>query len=92
MWRTPTTRRLGPRPARERSSNTTPDKSLPAFTKHWSLPTMRRKLIKIRAKIVHLSGCMTAQMTEVAVPRELLSAILDCMKRFRVPWRSVRHG
>ena len=44
--------------------------------KHWSLTTLREKLIKIGAKVVRHARYVTFQMSEVAVPRELFAAIL----------------
>jgi hypothetical protein len=45
--------------------------------RHWTLTTLREKLIKIGAKVVHHAGQIRFQMAEVAVPRELFRAILD---------------
>ncbi len=53
--------------------------------KHWSLTTLREKLIKIGAKAVTQSGYVIFQMAEVVVPRELFAAILDRIQRFGVP-------
>ncbi len=50
--------------------------ALPAGVKHWSLTTLRNKLIKIGAKIVRRARYVTFQMAEVAIPRDLLRAIL----------------
>jgi hypothetical protein len=49
----------------------------PAEVGHWSLTTLREKLIKIGAKVVSRSKAVTFQMAEVAVPRRLFAAILD---------------
>ena len=51
--------------------------------KHWSLTTLREKLIKIGAKVVHHARYVTFQMAEVAVPRQLFRAILDRIRRLR---------
>jgi hypothetical protein len=59
--------------------------ALPRSVKHWSLTTLREKLIKIGAKIVRHSKYVTFQMAEVAVPRELFAAILERIQRFGVP-------
>lgn len=59
--------------------------ALPRSVKHWSLTTLREKLIKIGAKVVTHSGYVIFQMAEVAVPRELFAAILDRIQRFGVP-------
>ena len=50
---------------------------LPRSIKHWSLTTLREKLIKIGAKIVNTSRYIYFQMAEVAVPRELFASILS---------------
>ena len=52
--------------------------------KHWSLTTLREKLIKIGAKVVHHARYVTFQMAEVAVPRTLFRAILDRIRRLRL--------
>ncbi len=46
--------------------------ALPAGVKHWSLTTLRDKLIKI----VRLARYVTFQMAEVAIPRDLFRGIL----------------
>ncbi len=66
--------------------------ALPRSVKHWSLTTLREKLIKIGAEVVTHSGCVIFQMAEVAVPRELFAAILDRIQRFGVPPPLVRRG
>ena len=57
---------------------------LPRSIKHWSLTTLREKLIKIGAKIVHTSGYIYFQMAEVAVPRELFASILSRIGNLRL--------
>ena len=59
--------------------------ALPRSVKHWSLTTLREKLIKIGAKVVRHARCATFQLAEVAVPRQLFAAILDRIQRFGVP-------
>ena len=59
--------------------------ALPRSVKHWSLTTLRKKLIKIGAKVVRHAKYVTFQMPEVAVPRELFAAILERIRRFGVP-------
>ena len=51
--------------------------ALPEGVSHWSLTTLRDKLIKIGAKVVRHARYVTFQLAEVAVPRELFQAILD---------------
>jgi hypothetical protein len=57
--------------------------ALPRKVKHWSLTTLRDKLIKIGAKVVHHAGYVVFQMAEVAVPRELFAKILARIGRLR---------
>ena len=57
-----------------------------------SLTTLREKLIKISAKVVRHAKCVTFQMAEVAVSRELFTPILERIQRFGVPPPLVRHG
>ena len=58
---------------------------LPQKVKHWSLTTLREKLVKIGAKIVSHSGYVIFQMAEVAVPKDLFGAILDRIGRLWLP-------
>jgi hypothetical protein len=58
---------------------------LPQAVRHWTLTTLREKLIKIGAKVVRHSGKIVFQMAEVAVPRELFRAILEGIGRLRLP-------
>ena len=57
--------------------------ALPREVKHWSLTTLREKLIKIGAKVVHHAGYVVFQMAEVAVPRDLFAKILERIGRLR---------
>jgi len=50
--------------------------ALPGSVKHWSLTTLREKLIKIGAKVVRHSRYVTFQMAEVAIPQRLFATIL----------------
>ena len=62
--------------------------ALPKEVEHWSLTTLREKLVKIGAKIVRHGRYVTFQMAEVAVPRELFQKILrliDDLRRRPVP-------
>ena len=59
--------------------------ALPVGVKHWSLTTLREKLIKIGAKVVHHARSVIFQMAEVAVPRELFRLILERIRRLRLP-------
>ncbi len=55
--------------------------ALPRSVKHWSLTTLREKLIKIGAKVVRHAKYVTFQMAEVAVPCRLYGAILERIRR-----------
>ena len=59
--------------------------ALPHDVKHWSLTTLREKLIKIGAKVTRHAKYVTFQMAEVAVPRRLFAAILDRIARLAIP-------
>ena len=57
--------------------------ALPDGVGHWSLTTLREKLIKIGAKVVRHSRYITFQMAEVAVPRGLFRKILRLIDGLR---------
>jgi hypothetical protein len=59
--------------------------ALPVGVKHWSLTTLREKLIKIGAKVVHHARSVVFQMAEVAVPRKVFRLILERIRRLRMP-------
>ncbi len=50
---------------------------------HQSLTTLREKLVKIGAKVVHHGRYVTFQLAEVAVPRALFADILRRIDRLR---------
>ncbi len=50
---------------------------------HWSLTTLREKLIKIGAKVVRHGRYITFQLAEVAIPRPLFVEILRLIDRLR---------
>ena len=50
--------------------------ALPKEVEHWSLTTLREKLVKIGAKVVSHGRYVTFQLAEVAVPRSLFQKIL----------------
>jgi hypothetical protein len=59
----------------------------PPSVRHWTLTTLREKLIKIGAKVVCHARKVVFQMAEVAVPRELFRDILkaiECLRLARV--------
>jgi hypothetical protein len=55
--------------------------ALPRRVKHWSLTTLRKKLVKIVAKVVTHSWYVTFQMAEVAIPRRLFRTIFCRISR-----------
>jgi hypothetical protein len=59
--------------------------ALPKPVRHWSLTTLREKLIKIGAKVTRHSKYVTFQLAEVAVTRNLFAAILDRIARLAIP-------
>jgi len=56
--------------------------ALPPGVRHWSLTTLRDKLIKIGAKMVRHARYVTFQLAEVAVPMKLYRDILKRIRRF----------
>ena len=59
--------------------------ALPPTVEHWSLTTLREKLVKIGAKVVAHGRYVTFQMAEVAVPRGLFRSILELIDGLRRP-------
>jgi Transposase DDE domain group 1 len=59
--------------------------ALPAEIEHWSLTTLRERLVKTGAKVVRHAKYVTFQLAEVAVPRRLFAAILDRIARLAIP-------
>ncbi len=57
--------------------------ALPKEVEHWSLTTLREKLVKIGAKVVSHGRYVTFQLAEVAVPRELFRKILRLIAGLR---------
>ena len=58
--------------------------ALPQGIRHWSLTTLREKLIKIGAKFVQHARCVTFQMAQVAVPRQRFQQILRRIERLKI--------
>ena len=56
---------------------------LPRRMEHWTMTTLREKLIRIGAKAVHHARYVVFQMAEGAVPRKLFAAILNRIRRLR---------
>ncbi len=59
--------------------------ALPGAINHWSLTTLREKLIKIEVKVVTHTRYVTVQMAEVAGPGWLFQAILERIQQLRLP-------
>jgi hypothetical protein len=57
--------------------------ALPKEVEHWSLTTLREKLVKIGAKVVRHGRYVTFQLAEVAVPRSLFRKILRLIDGLR---------
>jgi hypothetical protein len=57
--------------------------ALPEAVKHWSLTSLREKLVKIGARIVTHGRYVTFQLAEVAVPRGLFEEILRLIAQLR---------
>ena len=55
--------------------------ALPEEVEHWSLTTLREKLVKIGARIVRHGRYVVFQLAEVAVPRALFAEILRRIER-----------
>ncbi len=56
---------------------------MPKGVEHWSLTTLREKLVKIGAKMVRHGRYVTFQLAEAAVPRELFRNILSLIDDLR---------
>lgn len=59
--------------------------ALPKPVRHWSLTTLREKLIKIGAKVTRHAKYVTFQLAEVAVTRNLFATILARITRLAIP-------
>ena len=57
--------------------------ALPEEVRHWSLTTLRDRLVKIGAKIIRHGRSVAFQMAEVMVPRALFCQILDAIAALR---------
>ena len=58
---------------------------MPETVKHWSLTSLREKLVKIGARIVSHARYVTFQMAEVAMPSQLFAEILRLIDGLRPP-------
>jgi hypothetical protein len=61
---------------------------LPKKIAHWSMTTLREKLIKIGAKVVRHARAVVFQMAEVAVPRDIFGAILKRIGNLRIAFEA----
>jgi len=59
--------------------------ALPHDVEHWSLTTLREKLIKIGAKVTRHAKYVTFQLAEVVVTRNLFPALLARIARWAIP-------
>ncbi len=59
--------------------------ALPRAIAHWSLTTLREKLVKIGARMVRHGRYVTFQMAEVAVSGRMSGPILARITRPRAP-------
>ncbi len=57
--------------------------ALPEAVAHWSLTTLREKLIKIGANVVRHGRYVPFQLAEVAISRALFAEILRLIDRLR---------
>ncbi len=57
--------------------------ALPEEVKHWSMTTLRDRLVKIGAKIIRHGRSITFQMAEVMVPGSLFEKILAAIAALR---------
>ena len=64
--------------------------ALPRSVRHWTMTTLREKVIKIGAKVVCHARYVIFQMAEVAVSRELFAAILGRIQQLMRSWEKWR--
>ena len=55
--------------------------ALPEEVEHWSLMTLREKLVKVGARIVRHGHYVVFQLADVAVPRAVFERILRRIDR-----------
>ena len=58
--------------------------ALPNSVRHWTMTTLRKKVVKIGAKVVYPTRSLIFQMAEVAISKELFAAILGKIRRLRI--------
>ena len=59
--------------------------TLPQDVEHWSLATLREKLVKIGAKVIRHAKYVPFQLAEMVVTRRLFAAILDRIAQLAIP-------
>jgi hypothetical protein len=59
--------------------------AMPKTAEPWSLTSLRKKLIKIGAKVISHGRYVTFQLAAVAVPRQMFQEILSLIARLRAP-------
>jgi Transposase DDE domain group 1 len=59
--------------------------AMPKTAEPRSLTRLREKLIKIGVRVVSHGRCVTFQMAEIAVSRQMFAEILSLIGRLRVP-------
>jgi hypothetical protein len=52
---------------------------------NWSLSSLKLKLIKIGARVVHHARAITFQLAEVAVSGPMIRAVIAAIQRLRAP-------
>ena len=57
--------------------------TLPNEVSHWSMTTLRDRLVKIGAKVVRHGRSITFQMAKVMVSHDLFKQILDAITALR---------
>ena len=57
---------------------------LPRAVNHWSLRSLQVKLIKIGGRLVRHARRLVFQLAEVLVTREMLTGILEGIRRLRL--------
>jgi hypothetical protein len=65
---------------------------MPKMAEAWSLTSLRKKLIKIGAKVDSHGLHIIFQMVEIAIRRQMLREILSVMARLRAPPRTNVRG
>ena len=58
--------------------------ALAKSVRHWTMTTLREKVIKIGAKVVCHARYVIFQMAEVAITKELFAAILGTIGKLRL--------